>query len=263
MPGPEILLVLVLIAFLAGIGITAIGPGGIFLTIALFFLLPVAPPTIAGTASATFVATGILGSVMYLRSGELARAANRRLATLLSVASVAGALTGARLNPFLPLRVFGMLLGAMAVSIGLLIIVKRLRQPRTRPPEPPRNNSVSGVRGGTYVIILGFGIGAVGALLGVGGPVLAVPALVMLGVPILAAVAVAQVQSVFVAAFATVGYAVQGAVSWPLVLWVGAPQLVGALVGWWIARRTAPEKLEIALGVALVGVGVYLLNAGV
>lgn len=292
MPGPETYIVLLFIALLAGVGITAIGPGGIFLTIALFALLPLAPPVIAGTASATFVVTGLLGSAMYLRSGELTRRENRTLALLLSAASVAGALAGTRLNPLLPTRVFGILLGAMAIATGLLIIVKRRRGARrtergTRrtepdehttngvaphgsrraerqpsPAEPHLNNGVSEVPGHIYVILLGLGIGLLGALLGVGGPVLAVPALVVLGVPILAAVAVAQVQSVFVAAFATIGYAVQGAVSWPLALWVGVPQLVGALAGWWIARRTAPEKLEIVLGVALVGVGVYLLIAG-
>jgi uncharacterized membrane protein YfcA len=62
---PGIRAVLMLLAFLSGIGITAIGPGGIFITIALFLLTAETPATIAGTASAMFIATGILGTVVY------------------------------------------------------------------------------------------------------------------------------------------------------------------------------------------------------
>lgn len=259
----ELAVLLAAIALLAGVGITAIGPGGIFLTIALYALLPIAPPTIAGTASATFVATGLLGTVAYLRSGELAAPGAWRLAWWLSGASVAGALAGTVLNPLLPKRLFGVLLGLFAIAIGALIAVRQLRGGGAGGGAAPRGRgsfSISTPRGRVIAALLGVGIGLSGALLGVGGPVLAVPALVVLGVPMLAAVAVAQVQSVFIAAFATLGYAWQGAVSWPLAALVGLPLLAGAFAGWRIAQRTRPERLEVVLGVALVVVGVYLLT---
>ena len=245
---------LVIIALLAGVGITAIGPGGIFLTIALYALLPITPPVIAGTASATFVATGILGSIIYARSGHLSGRGAWRLALWLGGTSVLGALAGTVLNPMLPKRTFGILLGLFSMGVGVLIAYRELRglTPRTQ-------LAIDTGRGKLIVTAIGFGIGLSGALLGVGGPVLAVPALVVLGVPMLLAVAVAQVQSIWIAAFATLGYAVQGAVSWSLALLVGVPQLIGALAGWWVARRTSPRRLKIALGVALVAVGIYLL----
>lgn len=254
MPDLPLQILLAVIALFAGVGITAIGPGGIFLTIALYALLPIAPPTIAGTASATFVATGILGSIAYVRSGELTRLENRWMAWLLSLASIIGALAGAYLNPFLPRPVFGVLLGIMAILTGILIVSREVRG-----LHPGSGLDSRSLQDRLTVGALGFGIGFAGALLGVGGPVLAVPALVVLGVPMLPAVAVAQVQSIFVAAFATLGYAAQGAVSWALALLVGVPQLVGALAGWWIARRTPPGRLKVILGIALAGVGVYLL----
>ena len=250
----EIQLLLIVIAFLAGVGITAIGPGGIFLTMALYALLPIAPPTIAGTASATFIATGLVGSAAYLRSGELARRSNRVLAWILSAASIAGALAGSRLNPYLPKSIFGALLGGMAILTGVLIIVQQVRGLETLAAL-----ELDSAAGRVIIAVLGFGIGLSGALLGVGGPVLAVPALVVLGVPIVPAVAVAQLQSIFIAAFATVGYAVQGAVSWPLALLVGVPEVIGVVVGWRVAQRAAPGRLKVALGVTLVAVGTYLL----
>lgn len=64
------LLTLIVVAFLAGVGITAIGPGGVFVTIALSVVLQ-RPGLIAGTAGATNIATGIVGSAVYANSGEL------------------------------------------------------------------------------------------------------------------------------------------------------------------------------------------------
>ena len=63
-----VLVALVVIALFAGVGITTIGPGGIFVTIALYVLTPLPSATVAGTAHATFIATGIVASLAYVRS---------------------------------------------------------------------------------------------------------------------------------------------------------------------------------------------------
>ena len=250
----DLLVLLAAISFAAGIGITAIGPGGIFLTIALYALAPLAPAEVAGTASVTFIVTGVLGTVIYARSGELQNPGNRRLAWWLSGTSIVGALAGAWANPWLSPRLFGLLLGIASVVAGGVIIRQTWRglTPRTQlNTETPS--------GRLWIAALGFGIGFLGGLLGLGGPVLAVPALVVLGVPLLPALAVAQIQSIFVAAFATLGFVLQGAVLWPLALAIGLPQLIGALLGWRIAHRVPAARLKLVLGVALVALGPYLI----
>lgn len=247
---------LVVIGFLSGVGITAIGPGGIFLTIALFSLTPLAPSEVAGTASATFIAAGLVGWWIYYRSGELSTRDSVSIAGSLSVTSVAGALLGARVNTFVSHALFGVLLGVVVTAIGGLIVYQEWRRLGPRYRIDPRSR-----RGQVLLLLLGLAIGFAGGLLGVGGPVLAVPALVVLGVPMLVAVAVAQVQSVFLAAFATVGYAVHGAVLWPLALLVGIPELLGVVIGWKVAHRIEPRRLKIGLGVLLVALGPYLALA--
>lgn len=244
----ELAAVLAVIAFLAGIGITAIGPGGIFVTVALFTLTPISAAEVAGTASATFIATGLLGSAVYLRSGEFAYGHARELALLLSTASIAGALAGSQANLLLPDRVFGYLLAAFVAGVGGLIVYREAvgLKPSDRLEEVPARQRR------LLIGTIGFGIGILGAMLGVGGPVVAVPILVVLGVPMLVAVAVAQVQSVFISTFATVGYVAVDAVSLPLVLVVGIPQLIGVVVGWQVAQRVDPERLRVLLGVVLV-----------
>lgn len=243
---PGTALLLAAVAFAAGIGITAVGPGGVFLTVALVALTDLAPGAVVGTAMATFVATGLLGSAAYAQSGDLR--GRRDLTVVLSATGLLGALAGVALNGVVSERGFELLLGAFVSLTGAMVWY------RTRAggvaPEPDRPLAVGALVGG--------GVGLSGGLLGVGGPVLAVPLLVVAGVPMLPALAVAQVQSVFVAASATAGYLLRGTVSPALVALVGVPELCGVVVGWRLAHRVDERRLTRVLAVLLVALGPYL-----
>lgn len=243
---------LVVIAFGSGIGISAIGPGGIFLTIALYALTPLPSATIAGTAQLLFIATGLIAALAYVRSGELTRA-SARPAGLLSLGSVGGALFGAWLNGFVSRELFGLLLGVLAAATGLLILYRERRALDAIVTLDPTTRS-----GAIGYAILGFVLGAFSGLLGIGGPVIAVPALVVIGTPMLLAVGIAQVQSVFIASFAALGYLSQGAVSLSLAAVVGVPLFVGVVVGWLLAHRIDPERLKALLALVLLVVAPYL-----
>ena len=60
------------------------------------------------------------------------------------------------------------------------------------------------------------------------------------------------------AAFAATTYVLQGAVSLPLALAIGVPELVGVIAGWRVAHRVDPSRLKVALGGTLVAAGVVL-----
>lgn len=255
--GLELTFLLMAIALLGGICITTIGPGGIFVTIALFALTTLDQSTVAGTASATFIATGIVGSLAYLRSGELSRPGARRAALYLGGASVIGAFAGAQLNTVLDKQLFGILLGAFVLITGLIILVRKYMG-LSSDTEFELGNRKADIA----MIAVGLGVGLPGGLLGVGGPVLAVPLLVVLGVPMLVGVALAQVQSIFIAAFATIGFAIHGAIDWLLVVQLGIPLLIGTVAGWYLARRVNPDRLQLGLAICLLALGGYLLVGG-
>lgn len=251
---PTVLALLFAIALVAGVGITTIGPGGIFVTVALYSFTTLPSATVAGTAHTTFVATGLVGTAAYARSGELIGNDGRGMAVILSATSVVGALAGAHLNSYVSRRLFGVLLGAVAGLTGGVLLYRELRG-----LDPVVTIDAATWRGRASLGLLGVGLGVASGLVGVGGPVLAVPALVVLGVPILLAVGVAQVQSIFIATFAAAGYFMQGAVSLPLVVLIGVPQVVGVVAGWRIAHHVDPGRLKVVLGVVLAAVGVYLV----
>lgn len=247
------LALLVVLSLFAGVGITAVGPGGVFITIALVALTDLPPPVVVGTASATFVATGLVGTESYRRSGELDSRAGQWMAGVLSLTGLVGALVGVRLNALVDAATFRVLLGVFVSLTGVLVYY------RTRHASVEDDYDVTAVRGTLGVAGIGGFVGVSGGLLGVGGPVLAVPLLVAVGVPMLVAVGVAQLQSVFVAAFATLGYLAQGAVSWPLAVAIGIPEIAGVVAGWKLAQSVNSRRLTRTLAVLLLILGPYIV----
>lgn len=250
--GSTLWVLLAVVAFVSGVGMTTIGPGGIFLTVALYGFTALSSGEIAGTAHVMFVATGLLASYVYFRSGDVARDDVAWIAVL-CVGSVLGALFGVWLNGFVARELFGLLLGVLAGTTGAVIIYRERRGLITT--ETIDKNTATGR---AAYFLLGAALGTFSGLLGVGGPVIAVPALVIAGVPMLAAIGAAQVQSVFIAAFAAFGYFTQGAVSVGLAVTLGVPLLVGVVLGWTIAHRIDPNRLKVALGAVLLAVAPYL-----
>ncbi|HLR76301.1 MAG TPA: sulfite exporter TauE/SafE family protein, partial [Balneolaceae bacterium] len=242
---------------IGGVCITTIGPGGIFVTIALFVMLPLSPGTVAGTASSTFIVTGIAGSLGYLKSGELYDRAAFKAAIVLGLASVAGSYLGSEVNKLLDAASFAIVLGIFVLFIGFLILYRQRFE-----LAPEKRLKIGSVHGLIWIVAVGLGVGFPGALLGLGGPVLAVPLLVVLGVPMLLSVALAQVQSVFISGMATVGYALQGTIDWGLAGLLVVPLLIGAISGWHLVQRIQVRRLKAALAVVLVALGVYLVIGG-
>ena len=251
--GVEALLLLSVIALFAGMGITVIGPGGVFVTIALYVFTTLPKGLVAGTSAATYVAMSLVGSAVYLRSGELRTPRGKRVALVLGTTSIVGSLVGVRANAVISQRLFGVVLGGFVTVAGVLVWY---RSQNTL--GDGRQFALDSRTGLLAVAAVGFAVGVPSGLLGVGGPVLAVPILVTLGVPLVLAVAVAQVQSVFIVVPAAVGYLSADAVSLPLVVLLGLPELVGVVLGWKLAHRVEPAQLKRVLAAVLVILGPYL-----
>jgi uncharacterized membrane protein YfcA len=248
---PGVLVLLAVIGLVGGIGISAVGPGGVLPTIGLFALTPLSPAAVAGTAIATNIATGVAGTAAFTASGQLRDHATRRTALVLATAAVVGTPPGVLINTHVSKKLFGVLLAVFAVVVAVLVWQRGRREAAagaTRARHP----------GAAVVVAVGIGVGLVSGLLGLGGPMLSVPLLLALGVEVLAALAAAQVQSIVIATIGTVGYAVHGSVEWGLVVLIGLPVLVGVVVGWRIAQALPTRTLRTVLIVVLLLLAPYL-----
>jgi uncharacterized membrane protein YfcA len=242
---------LALCGLVAGVGTTALGPGGVLVTIGLFAFSGLSPAEIAGTAIVTNVGSGLLGSGVYLRSGRLRERGTTRLARTLIACAVVGTPLGVLANARVSGPLFGALLGVCVMAVGALLYVRVRRPgPVSDPPSSLPRGRLPGI---------GAAVAVVSGLFGLGGPLLSVPLLIAAGVPMLTALAAAQAQSVVIAGVGSIGYAAQGNVSWSLALLVGVPQLAGVVVGWRLAHALPTDRLRVVLAGALMVVGPYLI----
>lgn len=251
-PAIPVLALLGVLGLVGGIGITAVGPGGVLPTIGLFALTDLPPAAVAGTAIVTHVATGALGTAVYTRSGQLRDPATRRTALLLAGCAVLGTPVGVLVNTVVSRRTFGVVLGIVLALVAALVWFRERHRPTVTRAHPPAS----------VVVPLGVAVAMVSGIVGVGGPMLTVPLLVALDVPVLESLAAAQAQSVVIAGVGTAGYVLSGAVDWPLAVLVGVPELAGVLIGWKIAHALPGRSLKYAIVVTLLALAPYLALHG-
>ncbi len=238
----------------AGIGITAVGPGGVLVTVGLLLCTGLSTPAVAGTAIVTNIATGSLGTFSYVRSGQLREPHTRRTALVLAGTAVVGTPVGVLINFTIPAGWFGILL-ALFVTFVAALVWHRQRAARLEDQQDPRHALPLLIGGGLVVAV-------VSGMFGLGGPLLTVPLLVAIGTPMLPALAAAQVQSMLIASVGSLGYLSQGSIDWPLAFVVGVPELVGVLIGWKIAHTVPTRHLTRAMIVALLAVAPFLAFHG-
>jgi uncharacterized protein len=241
-----------LFGLIGGIGITALGPGGVLPTIGLFALTGLSPARVAGTAIVTHVATGAVATAAYTRSGQLRQPHIRRTALLLAGAAVVGAPLGVLVNTRMSKPVFGLVLGVFVAVVAVLMWCRERHNSRPLRPHPST----------VIVVSIGLAVAAAAGIVGIGGPMLTVPLLITFGVPVLESLAASQVQSIVIAGVGTLGYLPQGAIDWPLAVLVGVPELTGVLLGWKIARLVPSRTLKYALIITLLGLAPYLALHG-
>ncbi len=250
---PTSIILLILISLIGGIGITAIGPGGILVTIALFAFTDLSPAEVAGTAIVTHIGTGIVGTLAFVRSGQLREPRTRRLALILSLTAIVCTPLGVIINSRVSSAQFGIMLAIFVSVVGCSVLLREFRS----------QTAIDGEREGAHGIVaqslLGGGVSVLSGIFGIGGPMIAVPIMVIAGYPLLSALAAAQVQSVFVASSGTFSYLAHGSISWPLVLITGIPEMIGVWFGWKIAHAVPTRPLKYLLATTLIALGPVLL----
>lgn len=246
-----------LIAGLLGVG------GGIVIVPVLDLALEFAgvDPAVAlhvavATSMATIIPTSISSSRSHARRGSVDFAVVKRWGVPIVAGSLAGSLVAAHVDAGLLATVFGVvaLLAALKMLLPLDKVVLRESVP-------------GGVAGGA----LPATIGAVSAMMGIGGGTLSVPSMTLCGEPVHKAVGTAALLGLWISIPATIGYLVAqtpaGAMPPLTVGYVSLPGFaVIAPVTWSVAPLGARlahsmnrRRLSAAFGVFLAIVAVRML----
>ena len=229
----------------AGLLIGCVGIGGVILVPALVYLAGQSFPAAIAAAMAAFVVSGLVGVYAYSRAGSIRLHMTAWTWVGALPCSFAGALL---LNAVAP-RLLELAIGALSAGSGLHVLLNR------RAGQPSHERALSA----PSLTAIGALTGFLSALTGTGGPLVLVPILVALEVPVLASIGLAQAIQLPVAAAATGGNLLSGALDIRLGLLLAGGIALGTWIGAKAAHALPTALLRKAIAVLLVLVGGLML----
>ena len=253
------------------------GIGGGFLMTPLLIFIGITPAVAVASVASHVAASSFSGAISYWRR----RALDPVLAAMLIAAGLIGTTAGVML--FTLLRRLGQLDLTIAVSyllllgiVGTMMVTESVRAIMRarggRPAEIRRPGSHLWIHGlplkmrfkvsKIYVSVIpiwviGFGIGFIGAVMGIGGGFMLVPALIyLIRVPTGVVIGTSMVLTLVTMAYATIIHAATNhLVDALLALMLMIGGVIGAQFGARAGQRFSGEQLRLLLGVLVLSVG--------
>lgn len=281
--------------FLTGIGVgalgTLIGAGGGFLVVPLLIMaFDAAPAMAAGTSMIMVTVNSLVGTVAYARQGKV----DWRGGLFLSAAAYPGTLLGAWVGTRLPAREFSLMFGVLLLLLAGWMIYQSLHRSASARKEtaaaaeegdtgdavPAEPATASGWRFCRHLVetggrvhaycfamplgaLLAFGIGFLGAMMGIGGGPLLVPAMIYaLHYPPHIATATSQFIKVLTSFGAAAVYLHSGKLLVGEAVALSLGTVIGAPAGAWLSRRVNAGHLVLILALVLLFLGIRLVTAG-
>ncbi|OWO96742.1 permease [Rhizobium esperanzae] len=267
------------VGFLSGM----FGVGGGFLITPLLIFYNIPPVVAVATGANQVVASSISGAITHFRRGTL----DVKLGTVLLFGGLSGATVGIWI--FSLLRAIGQLdliISLMYVvflgTVGGLMLLESInamrRAARNEPPVPRKPGHQHWVHklplkvrfkkskiflSVIPIIALGFAIGILTSIMGVGGGFIMVPAMIyLLRIPTNVVVGTSLYQIIFVTAYTTIVQAATNfSVDIVLAFILMVAGVVGAQYGVRVGQKLRGEQLRALLGLLVLAVGLRLAIA--
>ena len=266
-PNMEILVLWIsyaLLGLFAGMvaGLLGVGGGLIMVPIlaGLFAGQGFAAQHLMQLAVGTSLATIVFTSLSSMRAHHRRGAVNWSVMRQLSIGIVLGGWLGGVLAVWLG----GLLLAGL---FGVFELVVAAQMAFGRPPAPHRTRP-----GRLRNLVSGLLVGAVSALLGIGGGTLTVPYLVWHNVDMRQAVGTSAACGLPIALVGALGFAVvgwgqadlpagsSGYLYWPAVVAISVTSVLGAPMGAWLAHRLQRQRLKSTFAGFLAVLGVFMIG---
>lgn len=273
----------VIVALGLGVGLLSgmFGVGGGFLTTPLLIVYGIPPTVAAASAASQVTGASVSGVFAHVRRGGV----DFKMGGVLVTGGLVGSLAGAWLFRVLQEAgqidlvigvVYVLMLGSIGGSMAREALSAILQARAGLPPKPRKRRHHPLVASlplrtrfyasGLYIspfapLLLGFFIGVLTMLLGIGGGFILVPAMIyLLGMATGVVIGTSLFQTLFVTAAATVIHATTTrAVDIVLAGLLLLGSVVGAQLGARLATRVKPEWLRLALSVIVLLVGLRIL----
>jgi uncharacterized membrane protein YfcA len=224
-----------------------VGLGGGFVLVPmlrLFFGL--APAEAAGTSLALVVANSASGAFAYLLQKRVAV----KVGLLIALGAFPGSILGAWLVTLLSARAFDWILAGLLVAVAVDTIRNRAKR-----LEGHSDRDVASIKGMSHrlAIALGFFVGVVSSLFGVGGGIVVVPALLYFSeLPAQAIAATSQFSIFLTSPVGLAAHIFQHDIRVPDVVPLVLGGLCGGPIGAQLSLRLRSSRLLVLMGIALL-----------
>ena len=266
-----------LVGFMSGM----FGVGGGFLMTPLLIFIGVPPAVAVASEANQIVASSVSGGLAYWQR----RAIDVQMGLILMIGGLAGAYSGVQL--FKLLRTLGQVdlviavsyvvflgvIGALMLRESIQVLLAARRGNPVQARRPGQHSWVLGLpfrmrfrRSKLYIsvippIFIGFFVGMMSAIMGVGGGFIMVPAMIyILRMPTNVVIGTSLFQIIFVTSAVTIFHAVENQtvdIVLALLLMIGG--VIGAQFGAYAGQKLRGEQLRALLALIVLGVGLRLL----
>jgi uncharacterized membrane protein YfcA len=240
---------LFLIGFFASVFGSMVGlSGGFIMAPVLRLFFGFSPAAAAGTSLALVIANGASSSTSYL----LQRRVHVRTGWMIAVGGIPGSILGAIAVKHAPARLFDWLFAVFLILVSADILANR------RPRVEEAATTIMTKPAST--LVMGFGVGFVSSLFGVGGGVILVPSLMYFtALPAHVISATSQFAILLTSPVGFITHAIQHDVAWKDAIPLVAAGLLGGPVGARLTARLQSRPLMLCVAAALTIAAVALV----
>lgn len=266
------IILLVILGLIAAVFGSIVGLGGGIIIVPALILFgpmltgePIGHGTAAGTSLAVLILTALASTLSYMKD----RRVDFRIAWLLFITSGPAAMLGSALTGRLQGGLFQIAFGVFMLLMAVLLILRDRMKPSSRrwPIRRVWTDAAGNAHeyGFAYApgLIVGFLVGLVSGLFGIGGGSLFVPVMVMLfRFPPHVATAT-SIFTIFLSALLGSGVkASLGEIDWLLAAALLPGAWIGGRIGAWIARRLSGQRMLWLLRVTLFVLAIRMIWSG-
>ncbi len=232
---------LFVIGFVASVFGAMVGlSGGFIMAPVLRLFFGFSPAAAAGTSLALVIANGASSSTSYL----LQRRVHIRTGWMVAIGGIPGSILGAIAVKHAPPRVFDWLFAVFLLLVSADIVANRR----------PRAENLAGtvMTRPAAALAMGFAVGFVSSLFGVGGGVILVPSLLYFtALPAHAISATSQFAILLTSPVGFITHAIQHDIAWKYAITLAVAGLLGGPVGAKLSARLKSRPLMLSVAAAL------------
>ena len=238
----------IILALIVGIVLGMLGAGGSILTVPIFvYVLKYDPKSAIAMSLPVIGLVSLIGVVGHWRAGRVAL----RTALVFGVVAMLGSLAGTRLAAFVSGTLQLAIFGAVMLAAAVFMFRSASAQDAAEADASLR-----------FLVLapVGFTVGVLTGLVGVGGGFMIVPALVLLArIPMKQAVGTSLLVIAMNAFAAFAGYLGRVPMDWAMMGLFTLLAIAGIVLGSWLVRFVPQQALKRAFAVLLVLMGSWIL----